>query len=237
MCGSIPSNTIARPGTTACSQGTCACAMCWHRFQHWNQDWRYGTFRGLFGRLGTSHASEHGGGFKTSGRNRKRRCGSVAAHDWYRSERVCVIQLCPPRERRCLFAQASNQAGHDRTKEFRSPKMALRANRMRYIGLVARHGTNSLGRRVARATVATDMRTRTIASLPAPPETVPVRRVVVTGIGMVTPLGIGTDPSWSGLVAGKCGVRVRTLAGIALCLCCASESPLTCDFPPVAGAG
>jgi 3-oxoacyl-[acyl-carrier-protein] synthase II len=33
-----------------------------------------------------------------------------------------------------------------------------------------------------------------------------MRRVVVTGIGLITPLGIGNDPTWSGLVAGKSGV-------------------------------
>src|SRR5688572_10365686 len=32
------------------------------------------------------------------------------------------------------------------------------------------------------------------------------RRVVVTGIGMVSALGIGTDASWKGLLAGKSGV-------------------------------
>ena len=31
-------------------------------------------------------------------------------------------------------------------------------------------------------------------------------RVVVTGLGMITPLGIGVEPTWSGLIAGKSGI-------------------------------
>ncbi len=33
------------------------------------------------------------------------------------------------------------------------------------------------------------------------------RRVVVTGIGCVTPLGIGVDDTWKAAIAGQCGVR------------------------------
>ena len=37
------------------------------------------------------------------------------------------------------------------------------------------------------------------------------RRVVVTGIGIVSPLGIGTEASWSGAIAGKSGIGPITL--------------------------
>ena len=36
------------------------------------------------------------------------------------------------------------------------------------------------------------------------------RRVAVTGIGLVTPLGIGVDPTWSGLVEGRSGIAPIT---------------------------
>ena len=32
------------------------------------------------------------------------------------------------------------------------------------------------------------------------------RRVVVTGMGMVTPVGIGVEESWNAVCAGKCGI-------------------------------
>ena len=33
------------------------------------------------------------------------------------------------------------------------------------------------------------------------------RRVVVTGVGMITPLGVNSDETWQGLLAGKPGIR------------------------------
>ena len=36
------------------------------------------------------------------------------------------------------------------------------------------------------------------------------KRVVVTGVGMITPLGIGVEESWNGLIAGRSGIRKIT---------------------------
>ncbi|GAA0168483.1 hypothetical protein LIER_23191 [Lithospermum erythrorhizon] len=40
-----------------------------------------------------------------------------------------------------------------------------------------------------------------------PPISPTLRRVVVTGLGMVTPLGCGVGATWRNLIEGKCGVR------------------------------
>src|SRR5690606_31478442 len=44
---------------------------------------------------------------------------------------------------------------------------------------------------------------------PLPPSTAPMseRRVVITGIGVVSPLGNNKDDFWKNLVAGKSGIR------------------------------
>jgi len=36
------------------------------------------------------------------------------------------------------------------------------------------------------------------------------RRVVITGVGMITPLGIGVEQSWNGLLAGRSGIKKIT---------------------------
>ena len=34
-----------------------------------------------------------------------------------------------------------------------------------------------------------------------------MRRVVVTGVGLITSLGTGTEKSWEAIKAGKCGIK------------------------------
>ncbi|TKY52786.1 3-oxoacyl-of acyl-carrier-protein synthase [Spatholobus suberectus] len=53
---------------------------------------------------------------------------------------------------------------------------------------------------------------RTISSSTfPPPPVVSSRRVVVTGLGMVTPLGCGVDTTWKRLIDGECAVRALSL--------------------------
>lgn len=37
------------------------------------------------------------------------------------------------------------------------------------------------------------------------------RRVVITGIGCITPLGLGVEPLWKNLMAGSSGVGMTTV--------------------------
>ena len=56
------------------------------------------------------------------------------------------------------------------------------------------------------------------------------RRVVVTGVGLVTPLGTGTERNWEALVAGRSGVRgVTRFDASNLAVRIAGEVP---DFEP-----
>ena len=56
------------------------------------------------------------------------------------------------------------------------------------------------------------------------------RRVVVTGIGMVTPVGVGREQSWRALLAGENGIRRATLDDLSgLAVTIAGEVP---DFDP-----
>ena len=56
------------------------------------------------------------------------------------------------------------------------------------------------------------------------------RRVVVTGIGMVTPVGVGRERSWRALLAGENGIRRATLDDLSgLAVTIAGEVP---DFDP-----
>ncbi len=41
-----------------------------------------------------------------------------------------------------------------------------------------------------------------------------MERVVVTGIGQVTPLGVGTEPTWTAMTQGQCGVGPITLFAV-----------------------
>ncbi|WOH03180.1 hypothetical protein DCAR_0522574 [Daucus carota subsp. sativus] len=47
---------------------------------------------------------------------------------------------------------------------------------------------------------------RSLSTFDPPPSFSP-RRVVVTGVGMVTPLGCGVETTWKRLIKGECGIR------------------------------
>jgi len=50
---------------------------------------------------------------------------------------------------------------------------------------------------------------RCVSTLPPPPTSVEARRVVVTGLGAVSPLGVGAHHAWNALLAGATGLKVR----------------------------
>ena len=64
-----------------------------------------------------------------------------------------------------------------------------------------------------------------------------MRRVVVTGIGIVSPLGLGADHNWSAITAGKSGLRkIRTFDASDLPSQVAGEVPLATEGDAGAGA-
>lgn len=65
----------------------------------------------------------------------------------------------------------------------------------------------------------------------APPPTRPQRRVVVTGLGLVTPLGCGVAVAWPRVLAGQCAVRALGDAFSAL------PARVAAAVPRGAGAG
>lgn len=64
-----------------------------------------------------------------------------------------------------------------------------------------------------------------------------MRRVVVTGLGIVSPLGVGTDLNWAAITAGKSGLRkIRTFDASDLPSQIAGEVPLAGEAENAAGA-
>ena len=46
-----------------------------------------------------------------------------------------------------------------------------------------------------------------------------MKKVVITGLGMVTPVGNGKAATWSALKAGKCGIGKITKFDASRCTC------------------
>src|ERR1700722_9163339 len=64
-----------------------------------------------------------------------------------------------------------------------------------------------------------------------------MRRVVVTGLGIVSPLGVGSDLNWAAICQGKSGLRkIRSFDASDLPSQIAGEVPLTSETENVAGA-
>ncbi len=64
-----------------------------------------------------------------------------------------------------------------------------------------------------------------------------MRRVVVTGLGIVSPLGVGTDLNWSAITCGKSGLRkIRSFDASDLSSQVAGEVPLVSETENAAGA-
>ena len=58
------------------------------------------------------------------------------------------------------------------------------------------------------------------------------RRVVVTGLGLVTPVGCGVEPAWQNLLAGRSGAREITAFDTSDLACkIAAPVPRKADYP------